>query len=123
MWPPIEIRAKTDGDENDAFLCQYLGKLSPHDDLISIRQRRVQRFIRLAEKRPSSRFSGLLTQSQRAAISVHVLVVLGEAAGEAVVAVAIADEVEEFCAVRMQGRFESAFARIRDWTRRQPREA
>src|ERR1700674_1836832 len=57
------------------------------------------------------------------AIGDNVAVVLFEAAGEAVVAVAIADKIKKLRALGVQSRFQRAFSRIADWPRWQSRKA
>src|ERR1700687_3730184 len=64
---------------------------------------------------------GLLPQAECMTIGDHVPIVLFEAAGEAVVAVAIADKIKKLRALGMQSRFQGAFSRIADWPRRPSR--
>src|ERR1700674_1091575 len=56
------------------------------------------------------------------AIGGHIAIVLFEAAGEAVMAIAIADKIKEFRALGVQSGFERASPRIADWPRWQSRE-
>src|SRR5713101_7360552 len=56
------------------------------------------------------------------AIGDHVAIVLFEAVGEAVVAVAIADKIKKLRALGVQSCFQRTFSRIADWPRWQSRE-
>src|ERR1700731_3506753 len=60
---------------------------------------------------------GLLPQAECMAIGDHVAIVLFQAAGEAMVAVAIADKIKKLRALGMQSCFQRAFPRIADWPR------
>src|SRR5258708_34563570 len=67
-------------------------------------------------------YCGLLPEAERVPVSDNVSIVFFEAAGEAMVAVPVADKIKELRALGMQRCFQRALSRIADWSRRQSRE-
>src|SRR6266550_3879220 len=62
------------------------------------------------------------THSEGAAISGNIMVAFGQVAGETVMSVSLADEIEKLRIRGMTGRFQSTLARGGNWPGRQTRK-